>query len=412
MAQLNITLNQEEILQLLCDNREDAFKKLLQESLNNILQAESSAQLGAERYERSQKRTDSRNGFRERELKTRIGTIELNVPRHRNVPFKTMIFDNYSRSEASLVATMAEMVINGVSTRKVARVVETLCGTTYSKSTVSEVCKDLDLAVNKFKNRRLEKAYPFVLVDATYLKTRENHRIVSKALMVAYATNTEGKREVIGFDVYDNESKDTWLMFFETLKKRGLHGLLMITSDAHPGILYAISKTYPTVAWQRCQTHFSRNILEKTPAKYKTGLQSELLDMYHSRTIEDARKRRDEIIHDYKDVAAGAMECLDEGFESIMTVMALPENIRRFHRTSNHIERINRELKRRSKVIGIFPNTESILRIMGSVLMELHEHALKKKSIGYPMQSLEEVDKCAPELAIIATEQQKLLLTA
>lgn len=134
--------------------------------------------------------------------------------------------------------------------------------------------------------------------------------------------------------------------------------------------------------------------------------------MYHSRTIEDARKRRDEIIHDYKDVAAGAMECLDEGFESIMTVMALPENIRRFHRTSNHIERINRELKRRSKVIGIFPNTESILRIMGSVLMELHEHALKKKSIGYPMQSLEEVDKCAPELAIIATEQQKLLLTA
>lgn len=220
MAQLNITLNQEEILQLLCDNREDAFKKLLQESLNNILQAESSAQLGAERYERSQKRTDSRNGFRERELKTRIGTIELNVPRHRNVPFKTMIFDNYSRSEASLVATMAEMVINGVSTRKVARVVETLCGTTYSKSTVSEVCKDLDLAVNKFKNRRLEKAYPFVLVDATYLKTRENHRVVSKALMVAYATNTEGKREVIGFDVYDNESKDTWLMFFETLKKK------------------------------------------------------------------------------------------------------------------------------------------------------------------------------------------------
>ena len=143
MAQLNITLNQDEILQLLSNSREDAFKKLLQDSLNSILQAQSTQQLKAEKYERSEERTDSRNGCRERQLSTRIGTLELVVPRHRNVPFKTLIFDNYKRSEAALITTMTEMVVNGVSTRKVAKVVEALCGTSYSKSMVSEVCKEL-----------------------------------------------------------------------------------------------------------------------------------------------------------------------------------------------------------------------------------------------------------------------------
>ena len=234
MAQLNITLNQEEILQLLSSSRDDAFKQLLQDSLNSILQAESAEQLRAGRYERSSDRTDSRNGTRERQLTTRLGKIELVVPRHREVPFKSLIFDNYKRSEAALVTTMAEMVVAGVSTRKVAKVVETLCGTSYSKSMVSEVCKDLDYAVSEFRNRPLDKPYPFVLVDATYFKVRENHRIVSKAFMVAYATNLDGKREVIGFDLFDNESNDTWFMFFGSLIKRGLHGVQRLTSDAHP----------------------------------------------------------------------------------------------------------------------------------------------------------------------------------
>ena len=409
MAQLNITLNQDEILQLLSESREDAFKKLLQDSLNSILQAESTQQLKAEKYERSEERTDSRNGCRERQLTTRIGTLDLKVPRHRNVPFKTLIFDNYKRSEAALVTTMTEMVVNGVSTRKVANVVETLCGTTYSKSMVSEVCKELDQSVNEFRNRRLDKPYPFVFVDATYFKTRENHRIVSKAFMVAVATNSEGKREIIGFDVYDNESNDTWFMFMESLKKRGLTGLKMITSDAHPGIIYAISKTFPSVAWQRCQTHFSRNIIEKTPKKYQKGLHSELLEMYNARTVSDARKIRDRIINDYADIAPSAMECLDNGFESIMTVMVLPENIRRFHRTSNHIERLNRELKRRSKVIGVFPNTESIIRLMGSVLIELHEAFITQRNNGYPRNTSAALESCTPKLQEIAVEQQKLL---
>ena len=177
MAQLNITLNQEEIQQLLTNDRNEAFKKLLQESLNSLLKAESEEQLHAAPYERSEERTDSRNGNRERSLTTRIGKIELQVPRHRNQPFKTMIFENYSRSEAALISCMVEMVLNGVSTRKVSKVVETLCGTSYSKSTVSELCKELDQKVKEFRTRPITGEYPFLTIDATYFKARENHRI-------------------------------------------------------------------------------------------------------------------------------------------------------------------------------------------------------------------------------------------
>ena len=410
MAQLNITLNQEEILQLLSSNRDDAFKKLLQDSLNSILQAESTEQLKAEKYERSEERTDSRNGTRERQLTTRLGKIELVVPRHRDVPFKSLIFDNYQRSEAALVASMAEMVIAGVSTRKVAKVVETLCGTSYSKSMVSEVCKDLDAAVNEFRNRPLTNSYPFVLFDATYFKVRNDHRIVSKAFMVAYATNPDGTREIIGFDLFDNETNDTWFMFIESLRKRGLHGVRVITSDAHQGILYAIKKVFPAVPWQRCQTHFSRNIMDKTPKKYQKGLHSELFEMYNASSLEEARKIRDRIIGDYNDVAPDAMECLDNGFESAMTVMVLPDPLRKYHRTSNHIERLNRELKRRSNVIGVFPNDESVIRIMGSVLMEMHELNASQRGHGYPKKQLHSIDEYIPQLQAIALEQQKLMV--
>ena len=373
MAQLNITLNQEEIQALLLEDQGEAFKKILQASLNKILQAESAEKLKAEPYERSAERTDSRNGSRDRDLNTRVGRITLQVPRHRNVPFKTLVFENYSRSEAALVAGMAEMVVNGVSTRKVSRVMETLCGTSFSKSAVSDVCKDLDKAVKEFRTRPLEGDYPFLTVDATYFKVRENSRVISKAFMIAYGTNAEGHREILGFGVYANESSATWTDFLLGLKKRGLTGLLMITSDAHEGILNAIGKVFPTVPWQRCQFHFIRNITDKAPKKYQAGLQTELQELFNCKTMAEARKVRDRIMEDYRDVAEPAVTCLDEGFESAMTVMLLPAWLRRFYRTSNQIERLNKELKRRSKVIGVFPNEDSVLRLMGSVLMERHD---------------------------------------
>ena len=409
MAQLNITLNQEEIQALLLDDRGEAFKKILQTSLNKILQAESAEQLKAAPYERSEERTDCRNGSRDRDLNTRVGRITLHVPRHRNVPFKTLVFDNYSRSEAALVAGMAEMVVNGVSTRKVSRVMETLCGTSFSKSAVSDVCKDLDTAVKEFQTRPLEGDYPFLTVDATYFKVRENSRIISKAFMIAYGTNAEGHREILGFGVYANESSATWTDFLLSLKKRGLTGLLMITSDAHEGILNAIGKVFPTVPWQRCQFHFSRNITDKAPKKYQTGLRAELQELFNCRTIAEARKVRDRIIEDYRDVAESAVVCLDEGFESSMTVMLLPAWLRRFYRTSNQIERLNKELKRRSKVIGVFPNEDSVLRLMGSVLMERHDAMLAGRAI-FSKDSLSALLKSdiPAKLIVIAEEQRRL----
>ena len=410
MAQLNITLNQEEIQALLLEDQGEAFKKILQSSLNRILQAESAEQLKAGPYERSEERTDSRNGSRDRDLNTRIGKITLHVPRHRNVPFKTLVFENYSRSEAALVASMAEMVVNGVSTRKVSRVMETLCGTSFSKSAVSEVCKDLDKAVNEFRTRPLEGDYPFLTVDATYFKVRENSRVISKAFMIAYGTNAEGHREILGFGVYANESGATWTDFLLGLKKRGLTGLLMITSDAHDGILNAIGKVFSTVPWQRCQFHFSRNITDKAPKKYQAGLRTELQELFNCKTLTEARKVRNRIMEDYRDVAESAVTCLDEGFESAMTVMLLPAWLRRFYRTSNQIERLNKELKRRSKVIGVFPNEDSVLRLMGSVLMERHDaiHAglavFSKESLAALMNS-----DVPAKLIVIAEEQQRLL---
>ena len=410
MAQLNITLNQEEIQALLLEDPGERLKKILQACLNKILQVESAEQLKAAPYERTEDRTDNRNGSRNRDYNTRVGTITLRVPRHRNVPFKTLLFDNYSRSEAALVASMAEMVVNGVSTRKVSKVIETLCGTSFSKSAVSDVCKDLDKSVKEFRNRPLAGDYPFLTVDATYFKVRENSRVISKAFMIAYGTNAEGHREILGFGVYANESTATWTDFLMGLKKRGLTGLLMITSDAHDGILNAIAKVFPTVPWQRCQFHFIRNITDKAPKKYQAGLRAELQEMFNCKTLAEARKVRDRIIDDYRDIAAAAMACLDEGFESSMTVMLLPAWLRRFYRTSNQIERLNKELKRRSKVIGVFPNDDSVLRLMGSVLIERHDAMLSGKAV-FSKESLSLLMKSdvPAKLIVIAEEQLRLL---
>lgn len=410
MAQLNITLNQEEILQLLSDNRNEAFRTLLQNSLNAILKAESQEQLQAAPYERSDDRTDSRNGFRNRDLNTRIGKITLAVPRHRNQPFKTLILDNYSRSEAALVTAMAEMVVNGVSTRKVTNVIETLCGTSVSKSAVSEVCKDLDKNVDEFRNRPFEGRYPFLTVDATYFKVRENGRVISKALMIAYGTNEDGKREILGFSAFRNESKETWREFLTGLKKRGLSGVLMITSDAHEGIISAVNEVFPAVPWQRCQFHFSRNISDKAPKKYQTGIRAELQEMFNCRTLSEARTRRDQIISEYQDVAEAAMACLDDGFESAMTVMNLPNGMQRFFRTSNHIERLNKELKRRSHVIGIFPNEASLIRLIGSVLMDQNGLCQTKKCV-FSKESYQALltSDVKDKLQLIAQEQAALL---
>lgn len=411
MARINITLDQDEILRLLGDSGGEAFRTMLQESVNAVLRAESDEQLRAGRYERTEERTDMRNGTRERPLTTRIGTIELKVPRHRGQPFRTMLFENYSRSEAALVATMAEMVVAGVSTAKVGRVMEQICGRSFSKQSVSAACRELDGAVGAFRDRRLEGDYLFVMVDATYLKCREDHKVRSKALMVALGMTPGGTKEIIGFSLADAETEAAWTSFLRSLRDRGLRGMRMLTSDAHEGIVAALQAVFPDVAWQRCQAHFCRNVVEAAPKRLQAGLRSELAEMFNCATVEEARSRRDEIIADYSGPAPKAMECLDRGFDDAMTVMELPRDMRRPTRTSNYLERLNREIKRRSRVVGIFPNAGSIERLAGAVLMEENERWASMSRIYYGT-AVEALEKKLEVLAGIAHAQRQLRLAA
>ena len=410
MAQVNITLNHEELVALLGGDREEAFKHLVEKILNEALLAESTAQLGAEKYERSDNRTDQRNGTREREITTKIGTIFLEVPRHRLSPFHTTLFETYQRSETALLNTMAEMVIMGVSTRKVSNVIEMICGKEYSKSTISEVCKRLDPEIKEFQNHDLSvHDYPFIMVDATYFKVRENHRVVSKALFIAVGLTTDGKKEVLYFNVYDGETNDTWLDFFSHLKANGLKDPLMLTSDAHKSIRYAAFKVFPNTPWQRCQFHFTKNILDAAPNSQRPGLEIELRQMFLAQTLTAARKKRDDILSDYSDIAPKAMELLDNGFEDAMTVYMLPENTWRHLRTSNTIERLNRELKRRSDVIQIFPNEASLLRLMGSVLIDQNDILLMKRT-SFGRKAYESIsNETRIKLKTLAFEQQKIM---
>lgn len=407
MAQVNITLNQDEMLQLLSSNCvSDTFRELLRAALNQFIQAESTEQLGAEPYERTEERTDSRNGSRERPLVTRIGTIVLSVPRHRNEPFHTMLFENYQRSEAALITTMAEMVIAGVSTRKVANVMEVLCGKEFSKSTVSQACKQLDAEVREFRSRPIEPGkYPFLMLDATYFKVRDDHRIRSMAFMIAVGITGEGVREVLGFGLYGEENNFTWLSFIQELKARGLDRVIMFTSDAHPSIRYAMQKEFTNAAWQRCQFHFIRNIIDAAPKSQRAGIESEIHEMFNSETIEQARKRKDEILSDYSDVAERAMDILDNGFVDAMTIMMLPDEMQHPLRTSNLIERLNGELKRRSNVIKVFPNPDSVIRLMGSVAIDYNDMLSGKRKLFYRTTMSKITEKTKADLVILAHDQ-------
>ncbi len=268
MAQYNITLNEELLHGLfVSDGKDAAFSKLLEEIFNQVLLAQSSEQIGAERYERTEERTAYRNGFRNREMTTRVGSLKLKIPRHRNGNFSTELFERYQRSEQALVLAMMEMVVNGVSTRKVEKVTEELCGKKFSKSTVSALCQKLDPLVHSFKTRPLEKHYPFIMVDAIYLKARENGRVQSRGLLIAIGVNEEGQREVIGFHVANSETETSWGDFFSSLKQRGLKDIKFITSDSHKGLVNAAKKHFQGSAWQRCQTHFSKNMLDHAPKK-------------------------------------------------------------------------------------------------------------------------------------------------
>jgi len=399
MAQVHLTLTDEILKELMLGNRENGVAKLLEKVFDSVLQAQASEQLNAEPYERTDGRTSYRNGTRERTLTTRVGTLILHVPKFRDGTFSTELFRSYQRSEKALLLSLMEMVVQGVSTRKVSEVTETLCGTSFSKSTVSALCQELDPVVEGFCNRPLERHYPFLIVDAIYMKARDDSRVKSRGFLIATGVNDGGNREVLGFTIADGESEEAWADFFAGLKDRGLREVDLIVSDNHGGLKKAIQKQFHGTVWQRCQTHFSKNLLDKTPKKLQAEVKTSLNDLYNAPNLKQAKIRKQEMVEKYQSQASKAMSLLDDSFDEITAVFALPEAYRKRLRTTNSIERLNEELRRRERVIRIFPNDTSLIRLMGTVLMEHHEKWMTGKKYFTMDRYFEERDE-ARKLAL------------
>lgn len=375
MAQYQITVNQELLHRLfLSDNKDSGVAALLESVLNQILQAQATEQLEAEPYERTEERKGYRNGTYPHKLTTRVGTLTLRIPRFRNGKFSTELFARYQRSEQALVLALMEMVINGVSTRKVSQITEELCGTEFSKSTVSELCKKLDPVVHGWNNRNLhDMRYPFILVDALVLKVREEGRVRARSVMIAIGVNTDGYREILGLMLGDSESESSWGEFFTWLKSRGLRGVDIIVSDNHGGLVKAVRSHFQGVTWQRCQTHFMRNILDVTPKSIQDELYPHLRAILDAPDVDTARVLLNQTLEAYENRAPKAMKVLEDGFDDATAILILPERYRRRLRTTNGVERLNEEIRRRERVIRIFPNRESVIRLVGALLMEFDD---------------------------------------
>jgi putative transposase len=352
--------------------------------LNEVMETERDNYLRAAAYERSPDRRDYRNGYYERELILGIGKLKLKVPRTRNGEFSTSVFEKYARCDQALVISMLEMFINGVSTRKVSNIVEQLCGESISKSLVSSLTQKLDPIVNDWSKRPLNVMYyPYIFVDAMYIKVREHNKVVSKAVYIATAITEMNTREILGLSVDHAEDFDSWSRFFQQLKSRGLQSPKLVISDAHLGLQKAIQRDFIGTTWQRCTVHFKRNIIGKLPKKDSAEIRTMIKRVFEAVTVEDIRRFKNELMNQFGDEAkyAKALETLDEGFEDAIQYLNFPEKMHPHIRSTNSLERLNQEVRRREKVIRIFPNTQSAFRLIGAVLMQYQEEYSKRKII-------------------------------
>ena len=371
MADYEINVGRDMLPGLL--NGPEGLAKLVETVLNQVLEAQMTEHLGAEPHERSADRQGYRNGVRPRTLYTRVGPVTLQVPQTRDGSFSPEMFKRYQRSEQAFVLALMEMVVQGVSTRKVTEVTESLCGASFSKSTVSALCAGLDPRVRAFNERRLTAEYPFVLVDALVLTVREADRVVSKAALIASGIRADGVREILGIQIGDSESFATWNDFFTGLKGRGLKGVLWVISDSHAGLVEAARKHFQGVAWQRCQVHLMRNLLGHTPSRHRAAVAAQAKRIFQAADRTEAEAHLATFVTTFEKTAPKAVACLEEGFEDALSVLVLPEKYRKRLRTTNMQERLNEEIRRRERVIRIFPNTESALRLVGSLLAEQNE---------------------------------------
>jgi transposase-like protein len=338
-----------------------------------LMELEVSQQIGAERYQRSEERQAYRNGYRERTWETRVGEIPLRIPKLRTGNFFPSFLEPRRRAERALLAVIQTAYVQGVSTRKVDELVQALGLTGVDKSKVSRICKELDEAVKVFRHRPLEAKYPYLWLDALYLKVRQNHRIVSMAVVIAIGVRETGEREILAVDIGASEEEAFWTAFLRKLASRGLKGVELVVSDAHQGLKQAVATVLAGAAWQRCRVHFMRNVLAHVPKADKSIVAAAIRTIFAQPNQEAARQQMAEVVAAMKPRWPKAAEVLANGEDEILTYMTFPmEHWTRIYST-NPLERLNREVKRRTDVVCIFPDTDSVLRLVGSILIEVHD---------------------------------------
>lgn len=366
-----------EIKGILSQDRE-FLKDIVQEVLQQTLEHEMDIAIGASKGERSEARLGYRSGYYNRTLITRVGKLELRVPQDRQGRFSTQVFERYQRSEKALFATLSEMYVQGVSTRKVKAITEELCGHEFSASSISSIVKGLDEQLGQFATRPLEESYPYLILDARYEKVRESGAIRSHAVLIAIGIDWDGRRQVLGVDLVNRESTSSWKDFMLSLKGRGLRGVEMVVSDDHAGLRKSIAEVFPESAWQRCYVHFLRNALDYLPRKADDDCLRELRWLYDRRDLGEARKDLASWLKRWQDKYPKLCNWAEENIEETFSFYRLPLGHHKHLKSTNMLERLNEEIRRRTRVVRIFPNEQSCLRLVRALAVETHENWIEE----------------------------------
>lgn len=353
----------------------DAVKRVLEEMMNE----EVSALVGAGPHERTQDRKTYRNGVRNRLLKTRVGEIDLGIPKIRQGSYFPSFLTPRRPWEQALVSVIQESYISGVSTRKVDRLVESMGIESCSKDTVSRLVRELDDAAQAFMNRPLDGSYPYVWLDARYEKVRENGRVRSMALVVAYGVNTEGRRSVLGVDLDISESHESWVRFLKKLKARGLSGVRLVISDAFDGLKSAIAQVFSDATWQRCKVHLMRNVLAKVPRSARPMVAAMVRMIFIEQSQDLAKQRLREVTDQLRERWPDAASILEDAEDDVLAYMSFPVSHWNKICSTNPLERLNREIARRTDVVSIFPNRAAVLRLVSMYLREQDDEWLGER---------------------------------
>jgi len=362
-----------EVARILAEDR-DVLKSIVNEALQQTLEAEMDEALGAEKSERTPNRMGYRSGYYGRTLITRVGKIELRVPQDRQGRFRTEMFERYQRSEKALTAAMMQMYLQGVSTRKVKAITEELCGHEFSSATISRIVAALDEELERFSRRRLEDDYPYLVLDARYEKVREEGTVRSQAVLIAIGIDWEGRRNVLAVELANRESASSWKEFLTALRERGLHGVQLAISDDHAGLRRAIREVLPEATWQRCYVHFLRNALDYLRRKADDDCLMELRWLYDRRNVEEVRRDLAAWLAKWATRYPKLCSWVEENIEETLSFYRLPRQHHKNLKSTNMLERIMEEIKRRTLVVRIFPNAASCLRLVRALAVEMHEN--------------------------------------